>query len=120
MDEWMLQAYLAHQTSLNPILYAVLILVESSGKGGRINAAGVFEIGPDFACTQYWQTSGPKLVPTRYPAYRSIHWAGIELGMLSPDPNRTQLGRAEMEAKPDLGEAFEGQSGNCGWAGDPM
>jgi hypothetical protein len=63
---------------------------------------------------QYWQTSGPKFGPTRYPAYRSIHWAGIGLGMLSPAPNRTQLGRAEMEAKPDPGEGFEGRSGNGG------
>jgi hypothetical protein len=38
--------------------------------------------------------------------------------MLSPAPNRTQLGRAEKEANPDLGEAFEGRSGNCGWSGD--
>jgi hypothetical protein len=39
--------------------------------------------------------------------------------MLSPAPNRTQLGRAEMEAKPDPGEAFEGRSGNCVGSGDP-
>src|SRR5271170_1118371 len=51
MDEWMLQAHSAHQTGLKPILYAVLILVESGGRGGRINAAGIFEIGLDFACT---------------------------------------------------------------------
>jgi hypothetical protein len=57
---------------------------------------------------QYWQTSEPKFGPIQYPAYRSIHWAGIGLGMLSPAPNRTQLGRAEMEAKPDPGEPFEG------------
>jgi len=42
MDEWMLQAYSAHQTGLKPILHAVLILVESGGSGGRINAAGIF------------------------------------------------------------------------------
>jgi hypothetical protein len=42
MDEWMLQAYSAHQTGLKPILPAVLILVESGGRGGRINAAGIF------------------------------------------------------------------------------
>src|SRR5271170_8457664 len=29
-------------------------------------------------------------------------------------------GLTEMQAKPDSGEAFEGRSGNCGWAGDPM
>src|SRR5271155_879480 len=29
-------------------------------------------------------------------------------------------GLTEMQAKPDPGEAFEGRSGNCGWAGDPM
>src|SRR5271163_1768739 len=28
---------------------------------------------------QYWQTSGPKFGPTRYPAYRSIHWARFRL-----------------------------------------
>src|SRR5271170_2371001 len=28
---------------------------------------------------QYWQTSGPKFGPTRYPAYRSIHWARFGL-----------------------------------------
>ena len=66
---------------------------------------------------QYWPTSGPKFGPT--PASQSIHWAGIGLGMLSPAPNRTQLGQAEMEAKPDPGEASEGRSGNCGWLGDP-
>src|SRR5271170_4475961 len=59
--------------------------------------------------SQHWQTSGPKFGPTRYPAYRSIHWAGIGLGLLLPAPNRTQLGRAEMEAKPDPGEAFVGR-----------
>src|SRR5271155_2405698 len=51
MDEWMLQAYSAHQTGLKPILHAVLILVESGGRGGRINAAGIFhssEIGRRF------------------------------------------------------------------------
>src|SRR5271170_1010083 len=69
---------------------------------------------------QYWQTSGPKFGPTRYPACRSIHWAGIGLGLLSPAPNRTQIGWAEMEAKPDPGEAFEGWSSNCGWSGDLM
>jgi hypothetical protein len=46
MDEWMLQAYSAHQTGLKPILYAVLILVESGGSGGRINAAGIFHSRP--------------------------------------------------------------------------
>jgi len=33
MDKWMLQAYLAHQTSPKPILNAVLIVVESGGTG---------------------------------------------------------------------------------------
>ena len=42
MDEWMLQAYSAHQTGLKPILHAVVILVESGGGGGEINAAGIF------------------------------------------------------------------------------
>ena len=49
MDEWMLQAHSAHQTGLKPILHAVLILVESGGRGGRINAAGIFhsqKLGP--------------------------------------------------------------------------
>src|SRR5271154_3695428 len=49
MDGWMLQAHLAHQTGLNPILHAVLILVESGGRGGRITAAGIFhsqKLGP--------------------------------------------------------------------------
>ena len=49
MDEWMLQAYSAHQTGLKPILHAVLILVESGGSGGRINAGGMFhsqKLGP--------------------------------------------------------------------------
>src|SRR5271169_2193974 len=32
-----------------------------------------------FGSDQYWQTSGPKFGPTRYPAYRSIHWAGFGL-----------------------------------------
>src|SRR5271155_4896845 len=58
MDTWMLQAHLAHQTGLKPILYAVLILVESGGRGGRINAAGIFEIGLDFACTS---TTGSRM-----------------------------------------------------------
>src|SRR5271170_6402938 len=66
--------------------------------------------------------SRPKFGPTRYPAYRLIHWAGIGLGMLSPAPNRTHLGRAEiraeMEAKPDPAEAFEGRSGNCALGSD--
>jgi len=45
MDEWMLQAYSAHQTGLKPI-HAVLILVESGGSGERINAAGIFHSRP--------------------------------------------------------------------------
>ena len=73
-----------------------------------------FEFASDFGFgrMQYWQTSGLKFGPTRYPAYRSVHWAGIGLGMMSPAPNRTQPGRVEMEAKPDLGEAFKGRSGS--------
>jgi hypothetical protein len=31
---------------------------------------------------QCWQTSGPKFGPTRYPAYRSIHWARFGWGNL--------------------------------------
>ena len=49
MDEWMLQAHSAHQTGLKLILQAVLILVESGGRGGRINGAGIFhsqKLGP--------------------------------------------------------------------------
>jgi len=33
MGKWMLQAHLAHQIGLQPILNAVLILVESGGTG---------------------------------------------------------------------------------------
>src|SRR5271154_6168160 len=46
MDEWMQQAYSAHQTGLKPVLHAVLIVVESGGTGGRINAAGIFHSRP--------------------------------------------------------------------------
>src|SRR5271168_1320103 len=56
--------------------------------------------------TQYWQTSAPKFGPTRYPAYRSIHWAGIGLGMLSPALNRTQFGRTHMYPKCGSGRRF--------------
>ena len=42
----MLQAYSAHQTGLKPVLHAVLIVVESGGTGGRINAAGIFHSRP--------------------------------------------------------------------------
>jgi len=59
---------------------------------------------------QYWQLGGPKFGPTRYPAYLSIHWAGIGLGLLSPGPNRTQPERVEMEANPDPGSAFQSRS----------
>src|SRR5271170_6805242 len=55
---------------------------------------------------QYWQTSGPKFGPTRYPADRSIHWAGIGSGMPSPAPNRTQFGRTDMYAKCGSGRRF--------------
>src|SRR5271154_4613088 len=55
---------------------------------------------------QYWQTSGPKFGPTRYPADRSIHWAGIGLGILSPGPNWTQFGRTDMYAKCGSGKRF--------------
>jgi peptidoglycan/LPS O-acetylase OafA/YrhL len=37
------------------------------------------QIGAFTVSTQCWQTSGPKFGPTRYPAYRSIHWAHFEL-----------------------------------------
>jgi hypothetical protein len=63
---------------------------------------------------QYWQFGGPKFGPTQYPAYRSIHWASIGLGLPSPATNRTKLSRDEMEAKPDPGEAFKGRSGYRG------
>src|SRR5271154_2639716 len=49
MDKWMLQADSLHQTGLKTILYTILILVESGGRGGRINAAGIFhsqKLGP--------------------------------------------------------------------------
>jgi len=42
-------------------LQGILIVVESGGTGGRINAAGIFhsqKLGADFACTS--TTSGPK------------------------------------------------------------
>ena len=55
---------------------------------------------------QCWQLGAPKFGPTRYLGYRSIHRAGIGLGLLSPAPNRTQPGRAEMEAKPGSGRDF--------------
>src|SRR5271170_6884528 len=51
MHKWMPQADSAHQIGPKPILHAVLILVESGGRGGRINAAGIFhssEIGRRF------------------------------------------------------------------------
>src|SRR5277367_1349681 len=64
------------------------------------------------AINQYWQTSGPKFGPTRYPAYQSIHWAGIRLGMLSPAPNQTQFGRTQMYAKCGLGRQFFKSAGS--------
>src|SRR5271154_3525240 len=63
-------------------------------------------VGVCGSCMQYWQTSGPKFGPTRYPADRSIHWAGIRLGMPSPAPNRTQFGRTDMYAKCGSGRQF--------------
>ena len=41
-DKWMLQAYSARQTGLKPALQGILIVVESGGRGGRINAAEFF------------------------------------------------------------------------------
>src|ERR1700685_4508908 len=38
--------------------------------------------------TQNWQLGGPKFGPIRDPVYRSIHWAGIGFGTVSPGPNR--------------------------------
>ena len=49
MDKWTPQADSAHQIDLKTILHAVLILVESGGTEGRINAAGIFhsqKLGP--------------------------------------------------------------------------
>src|SRR5271170_678519 len=42
MDKWMPQADSAHQIGLKPTLQGILIVVESGGPGGRINAAGIF------------------------------------------------------------------------------
>src|SRR5277367_728132 len=68
---------------------------------------------------QYWQTSGPKFGPTRYPADRSIHWAGIGLGILSPGPNRTQFGRTDMYAKCGSGKQFFRSIGSVFACGKP-
>src|SRR5277367_3311218 len=68
---------------------------------------------------QYWQTSGPKFGPTRYPADRSIHWAGIGLGILSPGPNRTQFGRTDMYAKCGSGKRFFRSIGSVFACGKP-
>src|SRR5271170_2142496 len=49
MDKWMPQADSAHEIGPDTILQGVLILVESGGKEGRINAAGIFhsqKLGP--------------------------------------------------------------------------
>src|SRR5271155_5834215 len=51
MHKWMPQAHSAHQIGPETILQGVLIVVESGGRGGRINAAGIFhfsEIGRRF------------------------------------------------------------------------
>jgi hypothetical protein len=42
---------------------------------------------------------------------QQIHRTDLGLGQVSPAPNRTYVGRAEMSAIPDPGSAFQGQPG---------
>src|SRR5271170_1853623 len=51
MDEWMPQVVSAHGIGPETTLQGILIVVESGGRGGRINAAGIFHSQPDFVCT---------------------------------------------------------------------
>src|SRR5271168_890711 len=53
MDKWMLQAYLAHQTGLKPILHAVLIVVESGDRGGSKKLAEFFTLR-NWGCFRFY------------------------------------------------------------------
>ena len=74
------------------ILEAAAVVDHDDGQDEAEAAAPMLysELSKEKQVNQYWQTSGPKFGPTRYPAYRSIHWARFGLRSLQY-PTRVQL-----------------------------
>jgi len=58
MDKWMRRADSAHQIGPDPTFHALLIVVESGGRGGGITVGGIFH---SYKLGMFWLVSPPPL-----------------------------------------------------------